>query len=290
MRTPTRIAVLLSLALPACSSDFEPPSLLNDLRVLALVADPPELGPTDEVTLRPVVYFPPGDALAGQDWSFCPFDLGAQGGYACIAEACELPLATAPDGSSAARPLELALECARRLGEQGPPPPGLPAELPEQVEVRLRYEVRSALGDSRQAVLRLPVWTRAAPAAPNRNPRLAGVELGGRPAEVGALADPLTEGAELEVTVRVDPDSLDPYLDEAGVERVEQPLVSFYATAGRFAYDRDVGSEVRVTYRAEPLLEGETEAALWFGLRDLRGGQAVSGPYRLPLVRAPGQP
>ncbi|HOX42236.1 MAG TPA: hypothetical protein PK668_01500 [Myxococcota bacterium] len=282
-------AALLALVPLAagCGDDFAPPSLLDDLRVLALLAEPLEIGPDDEVRLHPAVYLPPGEALAGQGWSFCPFDLGAQSGYACLAPACELELPLEPDGATRARPLELALECAQALAAGGEPPPGLPQEVPERIEVRFRYSVRTAAGDERQAVLRLPLWTQGPPPAPNQAPRLAGVEAAGLAVEPGTPLDPVQAGDELELRVLVDEDSLDAYLDEAGIARTEEPLVSFYATAGRFAWDRDVGTDVRVTWRAEELLPGQTEVALWFVIRDLRGGQAVSGPYLLPLLDPP---
>jgi hypothetical protein len=291
MRTAKRPLALALLALgplaAGCGSDFAPPSLLDDLRVLAILAEPLELGPGDEVTLRPVIYAPPGDALTGLAWSFCPFDLGPQSGYACAAPACEHALTPEVDGSVRAAPGELALACLEELGASGEPPPGLPSEPPEVLDVRFQLALTSASGDSREAVLRVPLWTRAAPASPNRAPALAGVEWDGAPAAPGELLGPAAEGDERELRVRVDPASLDSYLGPDGEPVLEEPLVSFYATAGRFAWDRDVGQELAVTWTAERLPPELGEAEVWLVTRDLRGGQAVDGPFRVPLRTTP---
>jgi len=291
MRIPRRLLALALLGLaplaPACGSDFDPPSLLDDLRVLAILAEPLEVGPADEIVLRPVVFVPPGDALDGLRWSFCPFDLGPQSGYACAAPACETELAPGADGAVRASPGALALACLAELGAGGEPPPGLPAEPPEVLEVRFRLSITSASGDAREAVQRVPLWTRAAPERPNRPPALAGVTWDGAPAAPGERLPEVAPGEERLLGVRVDSASLDLYPGPEGEELREEPLVSYHATAGRFAWDRDVGTDLEVVWKAEQLPAGISEAEIWLVTRDLRGGQAVDGPWRVPLAPAP---
>jgi hypothetical protein len=94
----------------------------------------------------------------------------------------------------------------------------------------------------------------------------------------------VAEEGSFELRVLVDPSSLDEYQDTAGRDRVEEPLVSFYASAGRFEYDRDIGTDLSVTWTAERLEEGQVEAQLFVVVRDLRGGQVAAGPMTVPLL------
>jgi hypothetical protein len=90
-------------------------------------------------------------------------------------------------------------------------------------------------------------------------------------------------GGEIEVTVRTDPQSLDFFVDASGRERQEDAVVSFYSTAGRFDFDQAAGTEVSVTWKADDTALPGDRAEMYFVLRDLRGGQAVAGPYRVPI-------
>ena len=55
-------------------------------------------------------------------------------------------------------------------------------------------------------------------------------------------------------------------------------------TTGELDGDRADGPDARQTLEGEEL-GGAAEAELWVVARDLRGGQAVSGPYRVPIAR-----
>ncbi len=76
------VAALWALALASCGSTYDPPSLINKLRVLAVRAEPPVLRPTGNTTLTPLV--------VGQDeplcyaWAFCPFAWPKDGLYRCF--------------------------------------------------------------------------------------------------------------------------------------------------------------------------------------------------------------
>lgn len=279
------VAVFALLA-SACSDVFLPPSYLHELRVLAVESTPLEAGPGERVTLRPRLYLPPGESLAAARWSFCPYQLGAEAGNRCVDPRCESSLAVAGDGSVEAEPVALALSCAAMLGL----PPGLAAAGAASVsslESVFRGEYRSSGGLTRQVVARLPIYPLGAPAVRNRPPLIASVRLGGEPVPlpVGSHSRSVGTGGELEVEVAVDPDSLDRYLDEAGRERVEEPIISFFATAGRLDDDRGAGLLSRTTWRATALESGEDRAELYLVARDLRGGQTVVGPLAIPIAR-----
>lgn len=319
-RTRPRSAVALALAAlvavsAACGESFDPPSYLNDLRVLALAADPLEVVATQPggttVTATASVYVPPDATVTRESWRFCALSAGAFGGYECLfPEDCEVdltataePLPAGPGFINArvtADVVALGAPCAARLaaesgadgpptGDPGDPPPGAPgAESGELVaEVLLRYQVETADGASRDAVLRLPVWLVGAPDPPNRPPAFERVEWGGAPVTPGQTLPPVTEDQLVELRVVTAEESLDDYQDEADRDRTEEPIVSVYATAGRFEVDRRAGADAKVEWEATDLEEDQTAADIFLVLRDLRGGQTTFGPFQVPITRTP---
>lgn len=279
------LPLLLVFALAACGPEFEPPSLLDDLRVLALVADPLEVGPGETTTITPVVHVPAGVTLARPSWSFCPFSAGSSVGFACAVPACEVPLAPEADGSVSASPGQLALSCIDKLSAPGGAPAQVPTELPEQVEVLFRYSVETAAGFQREAVARIPLWTGGPPESPNRPPVIAEVQIAGQPATAGQPSAPVDVDQELELRVRIDPASLDSFVDPSGRQRTEEAIVTFYATAGRFEDDKVAGTDQTVIWRAAELSAAQNKAEVYVVARDLRGGQAVLGPLVVPIQR-----
>jgi hypothetical protein len=67
----------------------------------------------------------------------------------------------------------------------------------------------------------------------------------------------------------------------------ETMTVSFFTTAGRFEFDRQTGIDVSVDLEAIDLapLPADAGAQVWVVARDLRGGQAVLGPFTVPFAR-----
>ena len=279
-----RLAAPIFLSAAACSTDFLPASYLHDLRVLAVVAAPLEAGQGDTVTLVPAVYVPPGAAFVEHRWTFCPLTAGSGTGYACAVPQCDTSLAPAADGSVSANPYDLALQCAAMFGTGGTVPP----EVPDVVQATFRYEIAYdvAPGDrqTRVAVQTIPLWTRGPPVDPNVPPAVVAVEIGGLPA---ASAAQLAEGGRVPVRVRMDPASVQTYVDAAGRTVQETMTVSFFTTAGRFEFDRQTGIDVSVDLEAIDLapLPADAEAQVWVVARDLRGGQAIEGPFTVPFAR-----
>jgi hypothetical protein len=276
--------VMTSLSLN-CSSNFDPPSLLNDLRILALVAEPVQAGPKERVTLTPKIYIPAGETLASQRVSFCPLSLGAQGSYVCAVPDCETTLGVRPDGMVIAEPYQWVADCFLKLAESGSLPKGIPAVIPEQLEVLYRYQVELTNGQQRQGVFRQQLWTQTKPFLLNTNPLFTDVTIAGQKLSAGQAAAPVRSEEEVQIQVRVDPLSLDSYLDPTGEERREDAILAFFTTAGRFPYDQSAGIDIEVKWKAEKLDLGQDRATLYFVVRDLRGGQAVTGPYFIPIVQ-----
>lgn len=276
MRRDPRPLLLAALLAAACAEEYAPESYLDDLRVLALLAEPLEVGPGDGLDVAAVTHARPDDPLAEERWSFCPLTTGAGGAFACVAPVCETDLGPGPAVSLV--PSDLAAACLAALG-------GLPdgAELPDAVESVVRYRARSASGQERQAVQRVPLWTSGPPPDPNLPPVLLGVEIDGVPAVEGALAATVVPGGGVPVRVRIDPASVQTYVDGAGRTLSESIVVFFYATAGRFDAERATGPEALVRFEANELEPGQVEAEVWAVARDLRGGQVAAGPFRIAI-------
>lgn len=299
------LTATLALLLAGCSSDFVPGSVIQDERVLALVAAPPELGPptgsAQPLSVEAYVAAPPpgaplpGDPAApAEAWSFCPFSAGASAGYACAVPACEVPLT--PAGRTVTfDPLAEAEACLARLGGSLPSDPAQ-AGLPDRVEVLVRYRLERGGAILREAVQRIPVWTRQPPAgwSPNRAPAIAGVSIGGAAAtpcpapgatSTCAPAGAVAEGGKLAIAAAIDPASVDDYQDGTGRTLRETVVVSFFTTAGRFTEERGQDPVATTELEAKEL-GGAADALVWAVARDLRGGQAVAGPFRV-VFRAP---
>lgn len=289
------LRVLPLLLAAGCGAEFTPRSVLFDLRVLAIDADPLEVGPDDSVTLDAYRYVPPGQEILTETWTFCPFSVGSSVGYACAIPQCEKGLTAtgAPADPHAAprltaSPGALVRECLALLSGSAAPPP----EVPEKVEVLFRYEVETAAAPggtepagSRQAVLRLPLYPAGAPADRNVAPVISSVTIGGLAVPPPDGTNPLLRpGADLDVRVVLAPESAQTY-DEGGRMLTEQLVVSFYTTAGRFDYDWANGPDAAVKLRHDET-GGAAGARVWVVARDLRGGQTVGGPYQVTIEQA----
>jgi hypothetical protein len=269
------LAVLLLTA--GCTSDFSPQSDLLGLRVLALVADPLELAPGEPVTIQPRSYVPSGSTVAGQRWTFCPLSAGSVTAYACAVPQCEVELAPAPDGSVTANPTAIIAGC---LGFTGGV---IPASVPDQILTVFRYRIATDQGGTRDAVLQIPQWTRRPPSNPNLPPSILGVEIGGLPAQVGLPTPPLPVNGTLPVRLLIAPASVQAYVDAAGVTQTETMTGYFYTTAGTFSAGITSGTDTTSDLEGTNLLPGQATAEVWVIALDLRGGQAVAGPFTVPI-------
>lgn len=292
-RTPRRLAPLAALAallLAACGPEFVPGSVLDDLRVLAVAPDRPDAAPGEKVTVRALTYVPPGETVT-ETWTFCPLTAGPSSGYRCVVPQCELPADPEAGGAVSATPSARALDCLASLGGQLPGDAGAGGALPPSIETVFRYTARSASGQERTAVARVPLYTsaEAVPAVRNAAPVIEAVRIGGAAATPGALAATGRPGAAIALEVAVDPASLQPYEDAAGRTFTESVVVSFFATAGRFpdGEDRDLAPLARTRLELVELGAADVEAQLYVVARDLRGGQAFAGPFRVAIERAP---
>ncbi len=271
-----------SLLTAGCTNDFAPQGDLLGLRVLALVANPLELAPGQPVTIQPRNYLPPGSTVVEQRWTFCPISAGAVAAYACAVPQCEVDVPASPDGSITTNPTTKLLECLKVINPDLPPGV-LPPSVPDQLQTVFRYRVATDDAVSREAVLQIPQWTRRAPSDPNLPPVILGVEIGGQPARVGVPTPPLPVDGLLPVRLLIDPLSVQTYVDAAGVTQTETMTGYFYTTAGTFSAGITTGTDTTTDLEGTGLLPGQTTAEVWVVALDLRGGQAVAGPFTVPI-------
>lgn len=281
MRARDLFPSLWLLALAACAPDFTPRSVLEDLRVLAVLSDPLEVGPGEPVTLQSATFAPPGVTVE-ERWSFCPFSAGSSAGYACAVPQCEErctaanPACAVAGGKVTANPTLLAQGCLAKLGAGGLPP-GLPSQIPAGLEVLFRLESLGSDGSRRETVQRLPAYPGGVPATRNLPPVIQQMTVGGLAAAPGATTAPLARGAKVEICAQLSADSVQRYQDALGRTIPETLVISFYTTAGRFDFDRANGPVGCVELEAKDLPSGPVTAGVWAVARDLRGGAAVTG-------------
>lgn len=276
--------LLLVLGLTACTEDFAPGSLLAGPRLLAVEVDPLEVGPGEQLTLSPRYFVPLGGAVPAATWRFCPFTAGPQAGYACAIPACETTLLAEADGRVVADPTALALSCLQTLGAMagGAGTSSSAPELPKVVELAFKIELRTP-EDQREVIVRVPYYPRGVPEPRNRAPVIESVTIGGVVSSTTAAAAPLARDAKVEIVVRTAAASLDSYVDSAGNSRTEEPLVSYYSTAGRFDSDRASGIVASNMLEATELKDGDDKALTFVVVRDGRGGQRWRGPFEIPI-------
>jgi len=308
------LAAAALAGLAGCAEDFPPASVVEDQRILALLADPPELdgrvaGATTTVTAveaAPPAPFVP-DATLVRRWSFCPFTLGASTAYRCAVPACETALTPAGDGSVTIEPRDLAEQCLADFGATFPPEVLGGGALPATVEVVVRYRLvrpgATPAGDVvvREAVQRIPVWTTAPTSplnrAPTFDPSLLRIGTATTPATCTDPASPgtpacpaiatLRPGLDLPIEVGVTSGSFDQFT-ASDRTLTETLTVSLFTSAGRFKDDRgNVTPGARSTgtvLQHDKVPAGTTSALLWTVVRDLRGGEAVAGPWLVAVA------
>jgi hypothetical protein len=263
-----RVVPLVGL-LAGCGEPLTPQSQVDKLRVLAMRADRPEVGPGETVTVDVLWADPKGD---GRDvwfvWAACTVGPGADP-RACGPEGEDVQLLgigiaaqtvtfdVAPDalaGRDEAMVLVTVLLCADDLPDVEEGCPG------ESVVAYKRITVSSGR-------------------PPNRNPRIASVSLGGLelsdrdPIDVPVCPGGGCPGYELVVVA--DAGSAETYVaptPEGEAEATEELIVSYFATGGEFSQVRAIdpdNEDFRVAWRA-PRDVGDL--TFWVVLRDDRGG------------------
>ena len=134
-------------------------------------------------------------------------------------DVCEVPVLPQADGSLRANPTQLSLPCLAALAESSVAdgaPDGVPSDLGDRVEVVFRYRVEVDSGFHREAVARLLLWLQGQPPTEKRHPAFEEILVGESDRfQPASMAPPVEAGESLVFRVRIDPDSMDTFVDEA---------------------------------------------------------------------------
>lgn len=87
----------------------------------------------------------------------------------------------------------------------------------------------------------------------------------------------------LPVRLLIDPASVQTFIDAAGTSQAETMTGYFYTTGGTFEDGITTGTDTTTNMEGTGFLPGQTSAEVWVVALDLRGGQAVVGPFTVPF-------
>jgi hypothetical protein len=227
----------------ACNAAFNTPQRLDDTRILAIAAEPPQPAVTTSTVLRPLVYVPDGEAVT-LSWSWCPLPTVPDDDYACHldqtgADALFATLGvTAPPldlgpGESASWPNPFPPAVAAALCASGTTTSPIPFSCPSTgLPVTIRLVVHSARGD-------LPaVTTVFAPtdttSTPNQNPVIAGLTLGDSARPIDGEPT-VARGTQVPLHALIDPSSAEPLANpDPDGKLFERLSLSWFVEGGDF--------------------------------------------------------
>ena len=264
------VGLLLGLLLvwvgaAGCTEEASPRNLVEELRVLAIVADPPEVSHPSTSTLQALVAGAEGEVA--WVWSACFFPGSAYEGFPCLDEAAEVDLGTEASATALIPDLSPILQ-APELRE-------LHIDLSAGVEVLVRLEVSDESGRVVQAVKGLKV---SESTSPNQNPIISEITKDGAAWTEDVVLE-VGPDDEVLIGLQIDPESLQAYtLPGASEPKVERPLISWFSSAGTLDRERASADDPTVIWSpvapASDALDTEADITLWFVLRDDRGGAA----------------
>lgn len=291
---PRRLALLAMLGWLAagCANDFDPPSLVDHLRVLAVKADPPYIDPAPaaRTTLSTLTVGVASDTPLCHAWSLCAAVTTSKGHLHCVDPALEVSLGTQATATVDAAALATLAQGAAKLGGSGlgGGPPGASGDNTlSKVRLTVMFGVaeRAALGgtcpnapvDFQGANCQDPerclIGTKSlvlavSPDDRHNNPKLEPTEVGGTALANGEKT--AVKPGAIALLPTWTEDSREP-ISAAGTDR-ESLLMSWFSTAGEFdqqrSYDDVPGNSLTLSAGA---LAGEG-ARVWVVVRDGRGG------------------
>ncbi len=133
-----------------CLADLPEPSFIDDLRILAIRAEPPEVSAGDTVALQALVVDPLGRDMTFAWYACIVVDEGqgffGGGGETSTSGGNGTPLSTDPYGGSCQRRFEAGEKFAQSLGSQSTASLTIPADMFETDEaLKLAYSIPSGL-------------------------------------------------------------------------------------------------------------------------------------------------
>lgn len=295
MITRLLLAAMVAFSVASCAEDFDPATLVNELRVLGISAEPPDLIPLETTVIDSLVIEPEGGDVE-YHWELCVITGSPDEGLPCrndllgfdeellaLFELGNAPTASftyLADGDDLQELCEEALEGLDSVPEF--------VQLPncdEGLDVTLRLEVSSG-GVSKTAVKSLFLWfDDPGDDERNHNPTIAGINAGGSElaADEAILVAP---GGRVRFDVSVDEADRETFVREFEQSDVddevvrEEILFSFYSTDGEWDQQFTFTEDGRIPlsdagtnwfYVDSDVAVGERIEA-FFIIRDGRGG------------------
>lgn len=268
-----------------CNDDFVAEYRLVNARVLAIESSLLEVGPGEELTLRPKNYLPPGISIESETWKVCPVSLGSSTGYQCIDPKCETTVVPSNDGSLTLFPSEAALACFASLASAAGEGTEAPTALEDiaSVPMTFTYRLRTSDGDQRIAVKSLDLWLTEQPPERNSSPKLSALKIGDREFSQSQGSMPGVIDGNYALEVSVDEASIDSYSNADGQIVKEEILITLFSTAGQIDDQRSTGPVAVSNWATLQLSPDDRQYQLYVVLRDLRGGQSAVGPYTIEI-------
>lgn len=279
-----RLLLVAAALCAGCANDFDPASFVDKLRLLAVVANPPEVAPGEAVTLTATAVNP-GGSTPTVTWDACllppPPATGESVNQACVTLMGGDQLVHLGDGAT----------IATTMPAVTPSMVGLPDQTNGfYLPVRVRLD---ADGKSLVAFYSLRIYLGAlSPNARNQNPTFTGM-FTATSADAGASdvtavpdAPPLLEvTAQQEVDLRalVTPESAETFVVYDGDPRTTPPrtvteavAITWYTTAGHFTNEGTGIAKPDTTLVLDKHLPASGSTIdLWAVARDDRGGSDV---------------
>ena len=274
MKTEALSFLCLTLLATGCSDDFDPASLVNDLRVLAVSADKPYALPGSSVKLEALAFDPAGRSLSW-GWGQC-IEPASSVALDCLRAMSFDSLTIARDQTQ--HTLTMPQADAPFVGVVVVACPGeiVPGNT-EGIPLACMDGTRQLpLSEFELGLKRIYVQEPAR----NHNPQIAALSWDGVPWPEGETrldtcakmkGDACDEFTEHEVTVQAAADAVESSVDSAGITRTEQVVVQLYGTGGEFDDDVRVVDAPTTKFRAKKE-DGGKRIKFWFVVRDDRGG------------------
>ena len=243
-----------------CAGEFDPPSLVNSLRPLAIRADPPKIDPAVATKLDALVVGQTEGATLCHAWGLCGLAVQGDGRFGCADPALLVELGTAPTATIAPSDLATLLAGAKSLAppdSAAPQSEGGGAKLPA-LTVLFAVAEQEAMG----GVCPGGIEAFLSPGCTDRERCV----LGRKSLEVTAEARENPEITALQTDQAGDGTGLAPTWNST----TETALMSWFSTAGEFDKQRSF-EDAPNNRLALPPGQGAT---VWLVLRDGGGGVA----------------
>jgi hypothetical protein len=273
--------LLLSLLVWQCGGkDFDPKSLLNTYRVVAIQASPPSVGLTERTQIK-LWDFHPNDVLKDKtrpkikySWTLCPFSIGALTSYRCEIE--ELALDEFEDQQEFEfSPFELFIKLGEKFKDEFEQAssmlsPDMDDFKLNVISVYLKLSIKVGDDEAIQAVKKVTIHFDDM-IAKNKNPKITDLEIKSSNAN-------FTTESEVELRAVIDNDQvetyipIDPTATSTPAEQEEDLIIAWFTSAGELepAVTLLNSPDTALTLGEEPSLH-----RVFLTVRDGRGGVDV---------------